>query len=58
MIRLLTLAAMVIVSTAIFTATVIFEEPPAFIAYTFGLLNGASWVGLVALYVIRRQTDD
>lgn len=58
MIKFLTLATLVIVSTAIFTATVIFDEPPAFIAYTFGLLNGASIVGLVALYVIRRQTDD
>lgn len=58
MIKFLALVTLVAIETMIFVAAVVFEEPPAFIAYTFGFLNGASVIGLGALHVIRRQADD
>jgi len=54
-IKFLALALLCIVGTLILGASVIFEEPPAFIAYGFGVLNGASVVGLIALWLIRRE---
>ena len=55
MIKFLALALLCIVGTVILFAAVAFEDPPSFVAYTFGVLNGASVVGLIALWLIRRE---
>jgi len=57
-IKFLLLSLMCIVGTVILFAAVVFEEPPAFVAYSFGVLNGASVVGLVALRLIRGEHHD
>jgi len=56
-IKFLLLALMCIAGTVILFATVVCENPPSFVAYTFGVLNGASIVGLIALWVIRRERN-
>lgn len=35
---------------------VINDEPPAFIAYTFGLINGSLWT-LIGIWIIGRILD-
>ena len=50
--------AMVIFGTALFLYSVIEHEPPAFIAYVFGILTGACWAGLVVLHWLRSDDED
>lgn len=48
--RLFVLSAMTILATLINVALVILSEPPAFMGYFFGALNGANWILLLVLY--------
>lgn len=54
-IKLFSLASLMVFATVLFIAIVILEDPPAFIAYIFGALNGASIVGVAATWLIRRN---
>lgn len=55
MIKLFVMTALCALGTLILGSCVIFDEPPAFIAYGFGVLNGASIVGVAATWLIRRE---
>lgn len=55
MIKLFVMTALCALGTLILGSCVIFDEPPAFIAYIFGALNGASIVGVAATWLLRRE---
>ena len=40
-----------VVMTLLLVGTVVFFEPPAFLGYAFGFLNGANWLALFVLYM-------
>ena len=44
--------------TALLIYSVIFYEPPAFIAYVFGILTGLGWCGVSFLYWLRHADED
>lgn len=50
--------AMVVLGTVLFLYSVIEHEPPAFVAYVFGILTGACWAGLVVLHWLRSDDDE
>lgn len=50
--------AMVILGTVLFLYSVIEHEPPAFIAYGFGILTAACWAGLAALHWLRSDDEE
>ena len=52
------IAVLCAVGTLLLGYIAVFESPPAFVAYGFGILNGASVVGLIATWLIRRSDDD
>ena len=56
-VRLLVLTTLMIFSTTFFIALVVLEEPPAFIAYTFGAFTGTGWIGIIALWMRRCERD-
>ena len=43
--------------TVLSAAIVILEEPPAFIAYAFGIVMGVGWMLLVLLRWIRQNDE-
>ena len=47
--KLLALLIATIIATVLLAGTVIVDEPPAFIAFGFGFLNGANWIGLIKI---------
>lgn len=50
--------AMVVLGTMLFLYSVIEHEPPAFVAYVFGILTGACWTGLAVLHWLRSDDDE
>lgn len=54
MTKIFAMTLLAALGTLILGSIVIFYEPPAFIAYGFGALNGASIIGLIAIVLIRR----
>ncbi|MBR3746727.1 MAG: hypothetical protein IKN27_07180 [Selenomonadaceae bacterium] len=50
--------ALTIFGTLILLYSVIAHEPPAFIAYAFGLINGLCWAGIVGLIWIRQYEQE
>lgn len=58
MIKLFIMIALCALATLLLGSTVIFDEPPAFIAYGFGVLNGASIVGIIATWIIRHERNN
>ena len=56
MIKIFVMTALCALGTLLLGATVIFDEPPAFIAYGLGILNGASIVGVIAIWLIRHNS--
>lgn len=55
MMKFLSLVALAIFGTVLMIYAVVEHEPPAFIAYAFGILTGLCWSGLVGLYWLRRE---
>ena len=55
MMKFLSLVALAIFGTALLIYSVVFYEPPAFIAYAFGILTGLCWSGLVGLIWLRHE---
>ncbi|MBR1645213.1 MAG: hypothetical protein IJ774_05795 [Selenomonadaceae bacterium] len=53
MMKYLALLALMTFATTLTASLVVFEEPPAFIAYTFGAFTGAGWIGIIALWMRR-----
>ncbi|MBR4641542.1 MAG: hypothetical protein IKO74_02330 [Selenomonadaceae bacterium] len=43
--------------TVLFVYSVVEHEPPAFIAYAFGILTGVCWCGVSFLYWLRKDDD-
>lgn len=58
MLKWLMLATVAFIGTMLFLVAMIFYEPPAFIGYIFGFFNGAAWIGLIALRLIRNKSND
>ena len=50
-VKLFALTVATVVATLLLVGSVVFFEPPAFFGFTFGFLNGASWIGLFTLYL-------
>jgi len=50
--KLLILTLATVCATMFTFAAVIFEDPPGFFGYVFGVITGANWVALLALFVI------
>lgn len=48
--KLVVLTFLSIFATVFLASIVILSEPPAFIAYSFGALNGANWTILLTLF--------
>ena len=55
---ILKLVVLVILGTVIMTYAVIDHEPPAFVAYVFGIITGICWAGIVFLYWLRSDDED
>ena len=53
MTKYLALLALMTFATTLTASLVVFDEPPAFIAYTFGAFTGAGWIGIIALWTRR-----
>ncbi|MBR2518247.1 MAG: hypothetical protein IKE46_00450 [Selenomonadaceae bacterium] len=58
MMKFLSLVALAIFGTVLMIYAVVEHEPPAFIAYAFGILTGLCWSGLVGLYWLRQKLAD
>ena len=56
--KFLSMIVMVVFGTSLLIDAVIIHEPPAFIAYAFGILTGLCWAGLVGLYWLRQADED
>lgn len=56
--KILGCLALTIFGTLILLYSVIAHEPPAFIAYTFGLINGLCWAGIILMWWLRQDTED
>lgn len=50
-VKLFALTVATVVATLLLVGSVVFFEPPAFFGFAFGFLNGASWIGLLNLYL-------
>ena len=50
-VKLFALTAATVVATLLLVGSVVFFEPPAFFGFAFGFLLGASWIGLLTLYL-------
>lgn len=57
MTKYLALVALMTFATALFASLIIFDEPPAIFAFTFGAFTGAGWIGIIALWVRRCERD-
>lgn len=58
MIQLLIQLTLAIFGTLLLLYATIAHEPPAFIAYAFGVLTGLSWGGIVLLWWLRQDSAD
>lgn len=50
-VKLFALTAATVIATLLLVGSVVFFEPPAFLGFAFGFLLGASWIGLLTLYL-------
>ena len=49
--------ALTVFGTMILTYAVINHEPPAFLAYAFGIITGLCWGGIVLLWWVHQDDD-
>lgn len=58
MMNFLSFVVAVIFGTTLMVYAVVEHEPPAFIAYAFGILTGLCWAGIIGLYWLRHADED
>ncbi len=56
--KILGYLALTIFGTFLLLFAVLNYEPPAFIAYTFGLINGLCWAGIILMWWLRQDAED